>query len=247
MANPPILNLPSEILNEICEFLATNKELTNVRALCRQTKMDIDWYGYIRNITLGFHSSAMNFIALNSFNLKALRYLSLERLAAPQSWVTCVWPETTLFRQCHSDAPLSPPPGSRTTSLHLVDMSTKGNGKLIVEWDKLPDLKKIYIATDCIELEGLEKCINLEVVIIELRNHKTIPEALFKLPKLRVIVSNVGPPPDKEIYVISDAIEKCLVPKKMKFICQSKVVPKSHITENISVNVRLVAGDYMYM
>lgn len=239
-----IIHLPSEIINEICEFLATNTELSNVRALCKEMKKDMDWYGFIRDISLSFSANAMNFVMLKQFNLRALRYLSMERLVSPQHWVTCEWPETTMFRLCHIEDPLIPPPGSRTTSLHLVDITTKKR-KLQVDWGKLKYLKKVYIATDYIDLSGLENCENLETVILDLRVPNSVPEILFSLPKLRVIISNVGPAEEKEIQVVSTVLEKCMMPKKMKFICQSKVVPKRHITDNISINVRSIVGNYM--
>jgi len=238
--------LPGEIILEIRDFLDTNSDLATLRALSRYYRGLLDFYGYVRNISIASDGSAMNFVMLRQFNLKALRYLSMESLSAPQDWITCEWPETTRFRLCYINSTLSPPKGSRTTSLHLEDVTTNRR-PLIVDWSKLPDLKKVYIATDAlvVNLEGLLNCKKLEVVILDLSKLKTIPETLFSLPQLKVIISNVGPPDDKEIHVKSEKLEKCMVPKKMKFICQSKIVPRRHITDNVTINVRSIVGDYM--
>ena len=133
------------------------------------------------------------------------------------------------------DSNIINPPKSKTKVLQIIDLSGAKN-VLTINWEKLPDLRELYIRSPDLNLDGLQHCQNLETICLDLQNkNREFPPWLCKFPKLKKIILNIVT--DKPYHFVSPTLEICLIPKKQKFTSSSNLVPIKHLQENMYINV----------
>jgi hypothetical protein len=211
-----------------------NINLTSARLVCSTWKAITDEYGFITDITFGINTPFGTFINLNTKSLRSLKTLTIDSISDPVIWIPNKWPYNTIFNNCSMGYKYIDPPLSHTHILRISDYKSKN--PLHINWEKLPDLREIYLNVyDCI-LDGLINCKNLEVICINSNsNTNIIPSWIGSFKHLNTIITNIKSV--STIHFVSPTLSICLVPKITPFTAISTVVPKENLTNNMYISI----------
>jgi len=114
----------------------------------------------------------------------------------PQHWIPIKWPKTISLNCCEFTDNIDPEICD-TESLKIVDDSRfNKSGAIYINWEKFPNLKYLFLFVNDIDLTYINKCENLEIVLIDVDNRqqvglvKNLPNTICELKKLKRLSSN---------------------------------------------------------
>lgn len=217
--------LPTDMILYIWSFMETNKEMNSLIRTCKSFKKLGCKYGHIKSIKFGMHTDYMNFIKLYNSRNEFLNKLTMDTLDNPVSWIQGPWPREMIFNRCYMGNNLIDPPVSKTRILVVRDLYR--NTYLCINWAKLPELRVLDIYTSDMDFTGLEKCVHLKWIRIDINSNLPLPKFFQRFTKLKFIaVSMVS---CDALNFVSEKLKTCFILKRQEFKSASKLVPKRHL------------------
>ena len=215
-----------EIINQI-------DDLFPLRSTCKNLKLILDDYGYLRKINYNTHTNFMEFIEIYDKFSNSIRTLNVDSIIEPFILIP-EWPKIVNFTNCVMGPSYIDPPTTSTEILSIAEHTR--NSLLHINWKKFPKLRAIYIRTWDIVLDNLDKCQDLEIICIDLQNTKTyLPPWVGKFPNLKIIIVNMKT--QYTYHFISPYLELCLIPKQTPFTSNSKLVPRKQLETNMYITL----------
>ena len=224
-----------QILNHdiIYEVINHMDNLFSLRSTCKLLKLLLNEYGYLRKITYNLHTNFMEFIEVYDKFSNSIRTLNVDSIIEPVLFLP-EWPRIVTFTNCVMGKSYIDPPPTSTEILRITEYTR--NSLLHINWKKFPKLKALYIRTWDIVLDNLDKCQELEIICIDIQNDKKyIPSWIGNFPKLHIIIVNMKT--QYTYHFISPHLEICLIPKKIPFTSNSKIVPKKQLETNMYITL----------
>ena len=225
-----LLTLNSDLQREVLYHLDS---LFPLRITCRSLKLLLDDYGYLRKINYNIHTDFMKFIELYDRFSKSIRVLTVDSIIEPIILLPEL-PKIVSFSNCVMGQAYIDPPTTATEILSIWDHTR--NSLLHINWVKFPKLKALYIRTWDIVLENLDKCQELEIICINIQNtSRCLPIWVGNFPKLQIIIVNMKT--QYTYHFVSPRLELCLIPKKVPFTSDSKLVPRKQLETNMYITL----------
>lgn len=232
--------LPIDIINNILEFILTNKDMCNFRKTCKYFYDITEQKGYIRELFISMADDYRNYIILLDNSQTSLKTLTVEGLENAFQWIPISWPKTVNFKHCLFPNNLLIPPKNSITEELNIDININKYFCFNMDFTKLPKLKSINIKVPDMNLNTLKNCNNLENIVIELyrNDKKELPEFISQLPKLRKLIINCEA--KKPLHFISPFLKKLFFYKLFPCTSLVKTIPPRHLRENINFNVSVM-------
>ena len=225
--------LDNDILTKIIYDFDIN--IGGIRLVCSTWRNITNMYGFIENITLDLHTPFDKFIDMCDKSFLSLKTLTVNYIDDPVLWIPTNWPHTTIFNNCKMGSVYIDPPLSNTHILRIKDYTSIK--PLDINWEKLPDLREIYLDVFDCNIEKLKHCSKLENICINIRNSDTkpFPQWLGSFKKLHTIITNIKT--NSTYHFVSPTLTICLVPKITNFTAISTLVPKEHLTIDMYISI----------
>ena len=221
-----LLNLNADLQKEICYHI---DNLLPIRTSCKTLKFLLDNYGYLRKINYNIHTDFMEFIGIYDKFSNSIRTLHIDSIIEP-IMIVPEWPQVVNFNNCVMGKEYIDPQTTSTEILSILDHTR--NSLLHINWKKFPKLRAVYIRTWDIILDDLDKCKNLQIICMDIQNtSRYLPPWVGNFPKLQTIIVNMKT--QYTYHFSSPHLEICLVPKKVPFTSDSKLIPKKQLETNM--------------
>lgn len=175
-------------LNLITEYLFPFEKF-NLLLSCKNINNEMKGFKHILQLNINHNNrfDFENFLYLYS-SCKKLKIFNIYRICDPHIWLNVEWVNCVYMHYCRFSSIINPPLSLKTESLHIYN-SKESN--IEINWIKFPNLKSLYLDCYDIDLKGIEKCKNLEIIFIQAKNEciKDINN-IGSLTKLRYFISN---------------------------------------------------------
>jgi hypothetical protein len=180
-----INTLCSNLILEIISYL-TDKEAKNLSNTCKT----INKLGYLKYICMINSSDPFEFaLAFSKHKLTLNKVGIFTDILNPQNFMPSLWPKSVMIYYSKFSTILSPN-ALKTEDLKIFSLYNTQDRPIKINWNKLKNLKKLYLYCDNIDLNGLENCEQLENIFIYLIKVKTISKQIGSLKNLKCIITN---------------------------------------------------------
>ena len=102
---------------------------------------------------------------------------------------------------------LDPPEIQKTQDLRIVDPGIP----ITVNWEKFPELRRLWINVKDINVEGIASCTKLTYLLLDLRGREVFPPLLANLPNLEILKSSLRM--NRKLFFESSRLSLCLCRK----------------------------------
>ena len=225
--------LPQDIHKYIWDIIDNNIDTVYLMRTCHYFyKMGKKW-GYIKTLLFDISSDVIKYINMYSKAVKSLNKLEITNIYDPISWIIYQrWPRKVIFNNCNMGYRTIDPLPSITEILVIREnRNFQDDNMLCINWCKFPKLRVLDIYTYNIDLEGIEKCKDLEVIRIDIQNtDNKLPKHFADFQNLTFLATVMYC--ELPLHFISKKLKFCSVPKKQDFTTESKILPNNHLKKN---------------
>ena len=224
--------LPYELILEIQSFLCSNEETITLKNVCKWFWETSKRWGYLRSIKISGFYVNYNLLTVCHVHRLSLDHIKFEHVFEPIMYFPVQWCRHMTFSHCvlneKTVIPMQYSPVVESLTLRQTIGYSK-NLMIRIDWSRIPNLKTLIIEAYDLDLTGMEKCVSLEVIHINLRVSikKLLPTFVGGFPKLRSIKTNCVA--NETIHFVSKDLRLCLTPKLVQFTSDSVLVPRRHL------------------
>lgn len=159
---------PEELFLELNKYLS-NKDIINFLKTNSYIKKLFYKYGYLKSLTINsLNRDIYNFAILTAQHSRTLNYICINNFNNPQHWIF-YWPKKVYIYYCNITDKIDPPSICDTEHLVIINhkIINKNNKKMIINWNKFPNLKYLKIKTNNLELNNLNNSIKKEIELYD--------------------------------------------------------------------------------
>jgi hypothetical protein len=123
-----------------------------------------------------------------SIHNKTLKHVHISYMHNPQDFMNGTWPKSVLLNFCTIYRKLNPP--ITNTQKLEIDQLYDHSLKNMINWNKFPKLKILYLNSFDIDFTGFENCKDLEIIYIELKKPFLLPDVISSFKNLKHLITN---------------------------------------------------------
>ena len=237
--------LSEDILKHIWDTIDSNTDAFSLMITNHHFYKNGKKWGHIKTIFFDISSDVIKYINMYSRAHKSLKRLEISQNMDPVSWITYRrWPKTVIFSRCELNyRTIEPLPSITETFIIRENRHLHNKKTLHINWSRFPKLRVLDIYTYNIELEGIEKCQELEVIRVDVVPLDVVmPKCFADFRNLKFLATNMCS--NEKLHFVSRKLKFCSVLKKEDFTTESKLIPKNHLKKETSYcNIQIYTDD----
>jgi hypothetical protein len=208
-----LIEICDELINKIWKFIDCDQTLNALFKTCKDFRKISIIYNWPRSIKINRSTIIPDFIDFYITKNILIESIIIEGLDSI-SWLQDItFPKKIIFERCKLGNILLNLTTEKITEVLLIQDLHRNiiNEPVYINWKMFPKLKILDVYAPDINFDGLENCIDLEVVRIDLDNDKELPRFFEKLPNLSLFSTNCFS--NKPFHFVSKKIKYCIALK----------------------------------
>jgi hypothetical protein len=181
-------NLNDDILIELIQYLDNTSSLNFILTSKYFSNLFCK-YGFAKYLNIKSNQSP--FILMDRYikHYRTLKMVTVNNCNNPQHWIFGNWAKEMYFFDCNFNDTIKNKNNFITEKLYITSRLKK---QLKINWKNFPNLKKIKLEIDDIDLNEIENCKKLEIIFLNIKNkNKKIDICqLNKLTNLKLLITN---------------------------------------------------------
>ena len=233
MYNNTIENLPEDIILHIYSML-DNRDMITLNNTCSTFKNINYKWGCYKSLKLDRNTNYKKFLEKNTSKKHIfLEEIIISNIDNPLQWFPLKWVKKMVFNNCDFNEHLITPPVNKKhfpTEILIIHDYQRTNNKntIYIDWSSLKNLRVLDIYAYNLDFTGLEKCLNLKSIRIDLAMDKIIPKSISSFKNLIFLATTCLS--KDELHFCSKILRICFINKLVPFTSNSEFVPNFHLT-----------------